>query len=90
MTEISGGQSTGEKVVMWFCIGFFLVFLAFIPKMAADKDKAMRQAWEDNGCQMYDEYKATDVPAKCSQYFVDAYQPQEVRVQPPDRNSDER
>ena len=59
-----------------------LAFLACVPAMWSDKQQRLEQAWQEKGCQMYDNDKPADLPAKCSNDFVDHYQPQEQRNQP--------
>lgn len=85
MTYIEGGPTTGWEKAMYWVLGIiFVAFLISIPFMARDQEKRQAQAWHDQGCQMYDDYKPENIPAKCSTYFIDQYMPQEARKQPPD------
>jgi hypothetical protein len=49
-----------------------------------NRKKQLEQAWQEQGCQMYDNANIDSVPAKCLNYFTDHYEPQEQRVQPPE------
>lgn len=81
---IEQGPSSSEKVMYWVLGAVMVAFIISIPFMVRDKNARLDKAWHDQGCEMYDDIKATDVPAKCSQYFVDHYKPQQQRVQPPE------
>ncbi len=71
--------------IMYIALGlFFLAFLVSVPFMWHDKQARLEKAWQDDGCQMYDDYLIKDVPAKCQTYFVDHYKPQQGRIQPPE------
>jgi len=72
-----------DKIVPIICGVIFLAFLACLPAMWHDKQQREAQAWHDYGCQMYDDYKIDKVPAKCQSEFVDHYQAQQTRLQPP-------
>lgn len=78
-----GESSKWDKVIPVIAIGILLAFFACVPSMIKDQNRAEAQQWQAQGCQMYDDYKLSDVPAKCQVYFVDHYQAQPVRVQPP-------
>lgn len=79
-----GKPSKGDKIVPIVCGVVLLAFFACLPSMIRDEQKIQDQLWKDHGCQMYDDYKPANVPAKCSSYFIDHYQPQNSRPQPPD------
>ena len=65
-------------------MGILMVaFLISIPFMVMDTHKRETQLWEEKGCQMYDDYTIDSVPAKCQTYFIDHYQSQPTRTQPP-------
>lgn len=55
--------------------------LCYAPFMYADAQRELKREWDENGCQMYDDKKIADVPAKCQSHFVDHYAPQERREQ---------
>lgn len=76
--------TASDKIVPIVCGVILLAFIACVPSMANDKEKREAKAWHDNGCKIYDDYKAIDVPAKCSAYFVDHYKAQQARLQPPE------
>lgn len=65
-----------DKIIPMVFGGFFLVFLAFLPAMYNDAQKAKEQLWQENGCRMYDGLKVSEVPAKCHDDFVENYAPQ--------------
>lgn len=73
----------GDKLVPVVCGVILLAFFATIPSMVNDQNRRREQAWQDQGCQMYDESVLDKVPAKCQTYFVDHYQAQKLRPQPP-------
>lgn len=76
---------SGWEKAMYWGLGLLMVaFIISVPFMYRDKQARLEQQWQDEGCQMYDDMKGIDVPAKCSNVFTDHYQPQEQRVQPPD------
>ena len=75
-----------DKIVPIVCGIIFATFLAYTPFMVADANKRKEQKWQEQGCQMYDGFKASDVPAKCSNYFTDHYKPQTPRTQPPEES----
>lgn len=80
---IEQGPSGLDKV-FYFVLGTIMVaFVISIPFMARDQQRRLEQRWHDEGCQMYDDEKAGDIPAKCSQYFIDHYRSQPLRTQPP-------
>lgn len=81
---IEKGPSKGEKVMYWGLGLLMIAFFISVPFMWRDKQARLDKAWADMGCEMYDEEKATDIPAKCSNYFTDHYKAQEARKQPPD------
>lgn len=81
---IEEGPSTFDKIFYWVLGIIMIAFFISVPFMARDAERANQKAWQENGCQMYDNIKAADVPAKCSQYFVDHYKSQQQRVQPPE------
>lgn len=74
-----------DKAVMIGCILLFIAFIISLPFMIRDKQRLEAQQWHDNGCHMYDDY-VKNVPAKCQAYFIDHYQAQKARLQPPDEN----
>ena len=73
-----------DKIVPIMCGIILLAFLATVPSMINDKNKREAKAWQDSGCQMYDNLKPADVPAKCSNQFTDHYKAQAGRIQPPE------
>lgn len=81
-TYIGGEQSPLDKIMMWGAIVLFVAFLAYIPTMFQNKQDRLDKAWKTQGCEMYDDEKIADVPAKCQTFFIDHYAPQERRLQP--------
>ncbi len=85
MNTLERGPSTGDKVG-YAALGLFMVaFLISVPFMIRDRNKLKQQQWQEQGCRMNDDYKPANIPAKCSSYFIDHYQPQQERVQPPEQ-----
>lgn len=82
MGNIIGEKTALDKAVPIICVTILVAFFAGLPSMVSDKNKRLQQAWQDRGCQMYDDYKMDYVPAKCQQFFVDHYAPQQLRSQP--------
>lgn len=74
--------TTRDKMVPIVCGVILLAFLATVPSMINNKNKRLEQAWQEQGCQMYDNYHISEVPAKCQAHFIDHYQPQPARPQP--------
>jgi hypothetical protein len=87
MGTIIEKPNISDKIVMWGCIALVGAILVCLPSMINDKNKRLEQAWQTQGCEMYDNYKATDIPAKCSQYFIDHYKSQDIRIQPPEEGA---
>lgn len=84
MTTYIGGEPSKLEKAGYIILGIvFVAFLAYIPFMLINKQERLEQAWQDRGCQMYDMERPQDVPAKCSNQFVDHYAPQDARKQPP-------
>lgn len=82
MTTLESKPSKFDNV-MYVVLGIvFVAFLIYVPFMIHNKQERLQKAWNDSGYQMYDDYKPADVPAKCSMYLTDHYQPQKARVQP--------
>ena len=79
-----GKPSKWDKVVPIVAGTVLLAFFAYVPTMVANKNERLEKAWQEKGCQMYDDYKPADIPAKCSSYFIDHYQAQKARIQPPE------
>lgn len=85
MPDYMGKPASGkEKAFYWFLGLFFVAFLISVPFMWRDKQARLEKQWQDEGCQMYDNVMAKDLPNKCANYFTDHYQPQDTRLQPPD------
>ena len=82
---IESGPTTTDKIMYWVLGIIMVAFIISIPFMVRDKNARLEHAWQTQGCEMYDDVKAIDVPAKCSQYFVDHYKAQPIRTQPPDK-----
>lgn len=79
-----GGPTALDKV-FYVILGVIMVaFLISLPFMYRDKQNYEAKQWHDHGCQMYDEYMLKNVPAKCQTYFIDHYNAQQGRNQPPD------
>lgn len=89
MPNMINEPTTIDRVVPIVCFVILIAFFACLPSMIKDQNKRLEQAWQDQGCQMYDNDKTANVPAKCSQYFVDHYKPQQPRPQPPELKEQE-
>lgn len=83
-TYLESAPSKWDKVGYAALGLLMLAFFASLPSMWADKQRRLEQAWQDTGCQMYDNMPLDKVPAKCATGFTDHYKPQEQRAQPPD------
>lgn len=77
-------QNLIEKISFAALILVFIAFIISVPFMASDKEKRQQEAWQEKGCQMYDDQKIEEVPAKCHSEFIDKYKSQELRAQPND------
>lgn len=77
-------ETTNVDKAFYWVLGLIMVaFLISVPFMVRNDNRLKVQAWQEQGCEMYDNEKPADIPAKCSQYFVDHYKPQPARTQPP-------
>lgn len=76
--------SKWDKLFYWILGIIFVAFLISVPFMMNDASKLDAQEWRDEGCKMYDNDLLKDVPAKCQTYFIDHYQAQPARLQPPE------
>lgn len=84
MTTYIGGETSKLEKFGYIALAILmLAFLAYIPFMLIDKQQRLEQAWQTQGCEMYDTYPSEQVPAKCKNDFVDHYAPQDARTQPP-------
>lgn len=83
-TYIERGPDTKDKIFYWALGIFFLAFLVSLPFMWRDQQNYMDHLWKTQGCHMYDDDQLKNVPAKCQTYFIDHYQAQKVRLQPPE------
>lgn len=81
-THIGGEMGVSEKIGAIALLILFISFLIYIPFMIANKQERLQQAWQTQGCQMYDDRKIADIPVKCHSEFIDHYAPQEMRKQP--------
>lgn len=81
-----GEPTKSAKLVHIVCGVVLLAFFACLPAMYADQQKREQQLWQELGCQKYDSYKISDVPAACQNSFVDHYSPQDQRLQPPTKS----
>lgn len=80
-TYLEGPTSTAEKFMYIFLCIVVIAAIACIPLMIADKQNRLDEEWKNNGCQMYDKDKVSDIPAKCNNDFVDHYKSQDSRKQ---------
>jgi hypothetical protein len=83
MTELSKSTPL-DKLTPLALIVLMLALFASVTFMVWDSNKRKEELWQADGCQMYDNYRIKNVPAKCHQHFIERYQSQEKRVQPPD------
>jgi hypothetical protein len=81
-TIIEDGNDKSTKIVGVICIALLVATFVALPFMISDSNKSKEQAWQEQGCQMYDEKPMESVPAKCQSFFVDHYAPQSERSQP--------
>lgn len=82
MTYLEQPPSTGDKIINGFLVLLILLAIVCIPFMIVDKQRRLDDAWNNQGCKMYDKEKVSDIPAKCNNDFVDHYNAQERREQP--------
>ncbi len=84
-TIIEHEESGLEKGMRYGLIALMIAFFIYVPFMIQNKEERLRQAWQDNGCRMYDEEtRLDDIPAKCKADFIEHYKAQQPRLQPPD------
>lgn len=81
-TIIEYGGDNLSKIIGWSCALLAISAFIALPFMISDSNKSKEQAWQEQGCQMYDEKPMETVPAKCQSFFVDHYAPQTERAQP--------
>jgi len=79
MTTIEGKSTTFDKVLYTFLALLVLATIAYMPFMIADKQATAEKEWNDKGCRMYDADRVSEIPAKCSNDFVDHYKSQTLR-----------
>jgi hypothetical protein len=79
MTTIEGKSTTFDKVLYTFLALLVLAIIAYVPFMMADKQATAEKEWKEKGCRMYDAARVSEIPAKCSNDFVDHYKSQELK-----------
>lgn len=84
MPEYLEKPGKADKVVPIICGFILLAFLISLPFMVRDEARIKAEKWQQQGCQMYDDERAVNVPAKCNNDFTDHYKAQTPRVQPPE------